>query len=430
MIAYKLEKKVIIGKTKLADIIGFLYAILAFLRLNPFFLWETYCNGRIGRLFGVFQTVNIIAILVIILSVLDLVRKGRVTANNARLVILLLVSGFVIIYISGRHNVMNRIWINYVALSLFLLSDSDIKMKSFRYFKYVFSITLIPAVLWHLLVNIIGISINYTNITPVNETKIAYEYTYRHYWGAIQLFGRWDPSVHLRLNGIYDEPGVVGSIAGLLLTTSFLKKENKSFVNVLLFIEGMLSLSLAFIMFLVIYALGTSIMRHNTKGLFVIIGFVLVYLAFINIDFSNKFIILIQERVRITSTGLSGNDRTSEQFNMMYSQFKNSSDLLLLMFGYGPNLIATTEGKSLSYKNIIYEYGYSVFLLFISFILSYAYSHKKTCKEVGIIIILTLANIYQRAGLFYFPYMLTFIGGISFIENEQREAIGFMGNQS
>ncbi len=410
-------------KIHIEDILGFMFAMLALFRLSPFFIWETYDDGKFERLFGIIQFANLFAVIIVFMSAWVLVKKRRIIACDIGLSIFVLISGFVIIYVSGRHNVMQKIWLNYIVLALYLLVDNDIKLKSFNYFKYIFAISLIPALLWYIIINIIGLSIDYSLISPVNKTKIIYEYTYRHYFGAVQLFGRWDPMIRFRFNGIYDEPGVVGSVAGLLLTTNLLKNKKERFVNILLFIEGMLSLSLAFVLFLIIYIVAQSIMNHNISSVMIIISVAVLYLAFINIKFSNGVVASLQSRLIITSEGLSGNDRTSDLFNSMFAQFNNSSSIIVLLFGNGPNIIATTEGRSLSYKNIIYEYGYVVFFLFVLFIVIYAYKHRKRKEWSNIIVLLLLifANIYQRAGLFYFPYMLIFIGGMSYLDNRHQE---------
>jgi hypothetical protein len=201
---------------------------------------------------------------------------------------------------------------------------------------------------------------------------------------------------------MFDEPGVIGIFVTVLLVIDNYNFKSKQ--NIILFIAGILSFSLYFILCSIVFFFLTGSLK---KRLFVIPIFIIFFLfTKDNLLLDN----LVWDRLTIEDGQWKGDNRSSAGLNASYSSFLHSDDLL---WGKGQNYLRSYgETGNSSYKELVMTYGL-VFLIFlcISFIL-FAYIHIRNRKYFFLFLLLFFGMIYQRPFIFDPAYFFIYIAAI------------------
>lgn len=409
------EKYAIVDITTIGLIV--LYSLYC---LEPFFIWETFENGFFRYFLGVIPYKTLFGVLIVAIYIVKYM-KIRMSKLEFGLVVLILFTGVFTICISGGVSI-NRIlsftWLPYLVVAVFIMLPPKIQKRSYEIFVLFFAITLILPIIYYILTKS-GIHIPYTILESQDKIKVIRGKFYKLYPLCPQISGVINSKkIELRMSGIYDESGRLGTIAALILASERYNIR-KNWKNIVIFIGGFLSFSLAFYLIGVIYFLGLSIRQKSYKTFFIIIGVLASYFLFIIINFSSPEMQGFQERFLISSDGLEGDNRTSREYDEVMNNFYRS-DLYSLLFGKGNGAIEAFSKKNVdgsSYKGLIYDYGFIGFDLLIAWLCLYAfYSSKRKNADVGqilLLLIVYLANIYQRPTIFYMGYLIIMFGGMN-----------------
>lgn len=145
----------------------------------------------------------------------------------------------------------------------------------------------------------------------------------------------------------------------------------------------------------------------------------MIYIGFINIDFSDPTLSTLQNRIIITESGLVGDNRTNDAFDALMDDF-NRSDLYTRLFGAGDGAIGEIQASrnidGSSYKCMIYNFGYVGYGLSIIWLVMYGIIQMKQKRSDRVqmfsLLVLYLANMYQRPSVFYMGYLLIMFGGM------------------
>jgi hypothetical protein len=209
-----------------------------------------------------------------------------------------------------------------------------------------------------------------------------------------------------RFSSIFDEPGVVGTFNGLILSAIGISKRNIKSIIILL--AGLISFSLAFYIILFI----NLIVNFDYKKVILSVLLIFAVLFFSG----DKFRELIATRLVIANGVLSGDNRTHEMFNTYYKYFvaKGGNDLI---FGKG---YATAEklpvlGSVSSYKVVIVRYGIVGACLILCFYASYVYFNYNI-KKGWFLFFIFFISAYQRPDLLVLFNIVLFIGGIEYLK--------------
>lgn len=387
--------------------------------LQPFFTWETFWDGKLGYI-GEVSFRTIIGLLIIIVSLIVFVRRNqKFNKQDFTLAVWCLATTGIGILFSGFEHFFSLEWIIFLVFFCFMLSSDELKAKSYYLFYNIFVIALIVPIIVYILVHI-GIHVPYTEIKAFEQMKTNQWIYYKIYPLASQWASPYQETYcALRLCGIYNESGVVGTYAALLLCIEKFKLKD-NWKNVVLLIGGILSFSLAFYLIVFIY-FTIKAAKLNTKYLFLIISVVCLYFVFMNVSFENEALTRLQARFTITSYGLQGNNRTSESYDQLFNSFIAEGGTNLL-FGYGHGEIEKVMEERLingsSYKNLIYNYGIVGFFNQILWMLAFPFIYRrKTHNNSSLFYALTcvsvfIASFYQRPAMFALQYMLPLVGGV------------------
>lgn len=270
-----------------------------------------------------------------------------------------------------------------------------------------FTIIILPSLVYYLLYSI-GISLPHTILLSAHPGKSLLGSYYLHFpFGLIQV----DPYSPLRLCGIFDEPGFVGTVAVLLFATGY-NKVNKKWAALLLF-EAIMTLSMGAYLLLLIFVIVYAYKKGLIKLALVLLALYLGLMVFINIKTNNVSITALQNRIDVTSTFMFKDNRTTKSFDAAFESFIDEG-AYPLWFGNGKYAYSNNAAMagSFSYKCLIYDFGIVGFCLYIGFYIISAIRLGK-CNDNLPFFIVFLVSIYQRPYVFSILFTTIFILGIS-----------------
>ena len=213
----------------------------------------------------------------------------------------------------------------------------------------------------------------------------------------------------LRLCGLFNEPGYFGTVIALYLISQ--KVNLRNWGNVVMFIAGCLSFSMAYFALLILYVL--FILIKNPKYIFAIVATVVVFSILLPILAKhNEMFGVLAERFTIEDGQMVGNNRTTDAFDANWSHMFDEGKVL---FGYGSGYMAEIQVHSLSYKQVILEHGFMGAFIMWGLLFFAAINKAKKNYYAKLLVILFLISIYQRPGIFQSNYLLVLFGGISFL---------------
>lgn len=383
------------------NILSFLFAVTAFLGLNPYFLWHGFNFIYFGFI--------VISTLVFFIALIK--RNNKIRLSDLFVIFYIIV---LIVFMYHRSlEALTKILIINISTFSFLLMSKKEKVIAFRYFTIIFALSLIPGLIMYIL-NLIHINLSWEYLTP-DSGKAQSGYYYRQYLGSVILESPRNPIVGLyRFCGMYDEPGVVGTIAALLLAGN--RFNMKKIWYKVIFTGGILSFSLAFYVLLIIYfALEFFISKRYKPAI------VLTFVCSIILTFSaemgdNSFIQnTIFNRLSFVNGTMVGNNRTNSLYDYEFNRFLNSGTKnLLIGVGEEERLSKPYMASASTYKNRIYDTGIIGFgLLVFLFVI---FTSKQKNQYSFIYLLVFLASMYQRADVLRYSYIFIFVGSLYNLE--------------
>lgn len=417
-------------------LLEYAFAITLILILNPYFIWDGYHNGLLSA--KVIPLLKIMYIMCMCGTLIYLMINKQITHCEIESLLFLGLTSFIVIFLCGLSildlkNISINLITNITFLISFLLLPSKSKLSIYKLFKLFFVISVIPGILYSIL-TFLRIDIPYTILSAPSDIKQSSYVTYIQYPFAVQITKDYDILLNLnrfRLCGIYDEPGRVGTLCALFLTSECYGLK-QSIQNRILFVAGCLSLSVAFFVITFINYLCSIIRIKRFKELGLVTLIMLAFIVFLNIEFENVAISTFQQRFNLVASGLSGDNRTDFYFNSIFDDFIFRGDFLNILLGNGYGsmykvLTLANIGMGSSYKVILYDLGYLGTFFYLSWVIYHAYLCKKVANtEFSLFIINVIVfvlNIYQRPTVFHPPYLIIlFVGFMVYRINSNKSS--------
>lgn len=390
-------------------IVSICLVITAFLYMKPYFVWSTYEKGSFSYLPSVFIILStIILIIYFMISKRIIINRQHVYINLSFIILwcYMLITGDSNEYL----NVGNYLLI--LVLCLFFSLKNELKVKIFNMFAWVFALSLLSSIIvWILLA--FNITLPHDILQSWEEGKVSIGGYYEHYF--LSVVRREQVRTATYLTGVYDEQGVVGTFSGLFLVADNLEIKGKV-RNIIIFIGGILSFSLAFYIILFIgLAFKLGLKRFRRLIIFLLIIGIAFYIL-MNIKTDNIIITeFFQNRFKLINGKWVGDNRTNEVFNSVFQQFLESAPIKTI-FGNGRNRFSIDGLNSLgsfTYKFLIYDYGYLGLVLIIAWIIFSSllvFGSNNLCVPLLVVFI---ASIYQRPFVITIPYLLLLFSGYS-----------------
>lgn len=213
----------------------------------------------------------------------------------------------------------------------------------------------------------------------------------------------------IRLCGLFNEPGYLGTILSLALITE--KLDIKKPHVIIMLLAGFFTLSMAYFLTLFVYI----ILRKKNFACIGILAalFVVAIIVMPNIHFENPMIEAFVRRFDFIDGNFVGNNRNRVEVNFLLNDFHVNDNIL---WGRG---VGATRGLGVSLIMKIVELGYlGVFLTYgLLIIVAIKYTNKKW--ESLIFVLCFVINIYQRTNIFTINYFLLLFGGILLISEKK-----------
>jgi hypothetical protein len=395
-----------VRQNNISKVIYFLYALVGFVILKPYFTWSTYFNG-------IFDKVGLLlSALILFLFFIFLMKKIKKDISSY-----LIASSFFVLYTIlnltglGKGSNLNYLFMTtiygLVIFTFFLLSESA-KKTVYLNFKRLFAISLISSIFFFIVLNT-GMNLPYSILEATHQGKASQGFFYINYPGSV--FIARDTSSFYRLGGMFDEPGVVGTIGALLLAGDNFKFKGRK-DNLIILIGGILSFSLAFYLLVIIGVAIKFLNKGLAKFSFFLFTFIVIFYTVLTLETNNYFINkYIQERIFVEDEIIMSN-RANETFDYGFDSFING-DSRYVLFGHGDKMASKNPyiSGSYHYKMLIYDYGILGFFLIIAWLIVASIKMNKFNKECLLMLLLFLISIYQRPYVLTFDYILLLFGG-------------------
>lgn len=305
----------------------------------------------------------------------------------------------------------------YVCLMVVLFfTDRGFLKDAFEKFVWVFSVTLIPSLMQFILVVLLGIDMPHYTMPPLNSLK---DVSYVVYGFFVMPDSALDLDFIPRFCGYYDEPGVVGTFAAIILLVQ--RFNLKKMINIPLFIAGLLSFSLFFYAITIGYLLLSTVFRRLKYTILLIALGVALYGIFSEFleknETINQYVI---SRMEYGAGDFVGNNRAQGNFKIWYeNEFVDSDDYLLGM-GRGANQLYNLGGAS--YRDLIVNYGIIFFCIYMGIFTTWAFYKLRWSKEFFIYMVILYGTIFQRPFIDGLVYLfLLFVPVIYLATNRNHE---------
>ena len=377
---------------KKVEVEEWLFATCAFGLSAPYFLWGLPLNGFL-----------------FLLSTVLIIKNWNLPISKIRLYIPV----FILLYLWVALR-SNFTFFGILTVSLFWAifnTKSDFLSHSFEKYKTVFAISLIPSIFIYVLF-LLGYELSYNSVEPINEIKDG---IYRVYPFCI-IYEGLPGYPMLRFHAYYDEPGIVGTISAILLIIDNVNIKNK--INIPILLAGLLSLSLFFYVIVLTYFFVFAKPKYKIIGGVIIVFIGIIFVSIVGQDFP------FFQRFVVENGKFVGDTRTSDSFEVWYSNFLSSIDV---WFGYGGNKAQTINVGGSSYKDLVVNYGAIFFVAYLLSFFAYIRHHCKQRYSCLLCIFVFLCTLYQRPAIYDYFYLFLWCGMICLLQQKPRiSSIGFV----
>lgn len=380
-----------IGDNRISIIaVGFL--IIDILQSFAFALSDnTFYLSSIGWSF------NYIILLISICTILYCSEKGKNRIDNSRkLLIISIILYWILTFIHSYGNLSILSALTPIVLIGFVITSDDILESSYILFYWVF--TCISAISIVAYICYITGLIRPFAVVPYYEEDSFSEYVSYIFTYILQPIGL------PRLCGLYNEPGMFGTIGALVLVAEDMKINRW---NIIILIACLLSLSVAFFSLVAAYYFFRAIAQRNIKIIVVLIAIIGIIYYFSSVKILDNDLSLFLERFTIEDGALKGDNRVKGSEGVWESVLNDDWKLL---FGYGKYM---ADGQVTSYRRLIVNHGIIGTALFLIPLFVGIIKYGKKRPDVIILALVFLCSMYQRPEIYNMAYFVVLIGSIA-----------------
>lgn len=357
------------------SVLSFLLGFGAFLSLSPFFLWGT----------GLYK---FFAVPVFVMSIAYYAWVNNIAFNNFCLAFLFIF--LVLIFNFSSNGFVLYFNSSFILIVAFLLMSDEGKYRIYVIFYRLFALSLIPGIFIFIL-NSLGFYLPWEPLQPISETRHEAGVYYRNYGGSLalstEIYSTGIGEVY-RFTSIYDEPGVVGTVAALLLLANRFNLSSVS--SKVILISGVISFSLAFYILVFVYLL----IRNPLFLIKLLVPFFVMLLVFFNelnnIELIDKFFFNRIKNLLVDPESVD--NRVDLCFANEFSSFVQTDSLIIGNGAWAHTFLGCDVS---SYLIIFYNHGFLGFGLIVLFYLFY--------------LLILIGKLNFKVFLYLTPFILTFV---------------------
>lgn len=352
--------------SKKDKIAGAWLGVLLFMRTMPCYLWayEDFLRPLCAILIMAFCVANI--------------SKEKWT----KLIFSLIASAYIWATVFVDHSSVVTLF-NFLAFAFIPTLKKEVVYETYRVFRKILVVIISLSIVNYILI-LLGIDFMGVVIDPINKLK---DYKYIMHPFVVTPLGLESTRFH----AIYDEPGSVGTLVGLILIAEKMNLQKKG--NLVLLIAGLLSLSFYFYIAM-IYGFILFSKRLKRKWLYmsVLIGFIIV-------SYNNEFLyntLWYRFEYDVDRGTLVGDNRSSRSLDNAYDAIKNTP---LFFTGIG-SAAAEDFAGSASFKLIILKHGFIFLALNMLGYFLLAIRQISDRRDLLFFFIFFILTLYQRPGFY------------------------------
>ena len=252
-----------------------------------------------------------------------------------------------------------------VFLCYFLAEDPAIIRGAVARYIAIFAILLVPSFF-------IQIGVLFNLGLPYHLIHLGgRENFYRDYFNLAIFFDHevldFGKFTVVRLQGMFEEPGMLGTDCAILLTVNKILFPEKRWTTVILMAAGFLSASFAFYIYAIAYAIYYFI-RNRVKAVLWVVPILLVSVFLVPQDLRDAFSSLILARFEVTDEGVFRGDTGHIDYAQRYSEYLSTASTLELAIGHGSKTNQMDERAQYgTYQSVVYEGGFIGLALVVAF---------------------------------------------------------------
>lgn len=355
-----------------------------------------------------------------------------------------------LVYITAQRTVAgdHDLWI-FIVPTVIALAAARPRERRLAYttFEFIFILSLIPGLILSLLL-IAGVPVTFWVREPPNPLFAATGIRMLEGIGAVLIESNsqglpWG-GVISRLCGMYDEPGMVGTIAALMLAVRGF--EVKGWRSVLLWLAGILSLSLAFVILAVVGFAVRAVAIRRVQPLLLAAPVALTSLLILGIV-TPAAGTTATETAAATTTAPQGadsgervklrldpkgsrvrqttyiNNRSLPEMDALVDRYL-ASDWKTIALGIASDASVVHGGVSAVWTRVLTNHGVLGLLLVAAVFGGYGLSAVRRAPIVWPMILFLSCfalSFYQRP-VIWLPYtLLVFFGGLAMLERQERD---------
>lgn len=373
-------------------------------------VWLAFSDPYYSPVFYILsQSMNYLCVIAGGILIIKYGRAMKINSTKFKLIVLSSVYFLLCTFytVSGE-NIITSFFAFITCLIYALLTDK-MQIRIFDiFYKIILYSSIFSCILY--IMYVLGMRMGF-EIVPYYKGAV----TYAHYVKWF-VFAMYESKTELRLCGLFNEPGGLGTVCALLFAARY--DYSKKWEKGVLLLAVALSFSLAGFLLLFIFV-TCKFISENKKNIVLLIVFALLFLILPYIDFGNDRMNAFFDRIAITSTGLAGDNRTKEWFDAPYEQFLTTNDK---WFGRGEGYHFEEDlGGNLSYKTYVIQFGLMGYGLWLMGWLHCALKLSKNNKKCLPYILIFFISLYQRpspiTGLYGFVMLF---GGIKWMQVKSR----------
>lgn len=273
--------------------------------------------------------------------------------------------------------------VNFLAFAFIPTLKREVVHETYKVFRKLFVIFLGLSIINYLLV-LIGFDFGGTVIEPLNKLK---KYKYVMYPFLVTPIGH----EFSRFHSIFDEPGVVGTLSGLMLIAEQMNLQKKS--NYIILIGGLLSLSFYFYVSMIFgFILFSKKLQNKWLYISLLVGFIVI-------SYNNDFLydkLWHRFEYDATSGKFAGDNRNSTVVENAYESIAGTP-----LFFTGLGSAATEEfSGSASLQLIILKHGFIFVALNLLGYLLLSIRQIKNRSDLIFFFVFFILTLYQRPGFY------------------------------
>lgn len=364
-----------------------LFAFLIFLSFQPYFVWH------IGSL------VYLITLPTIFVLFLNSDSKVFTKPYFVFWIFTIIVAA-----LCSRNNILGVIMMLLTAGLTFSLKEGCLTKVYYKLY-IIYSLTILISMIMWLLVVVLSINIPYHIVEPIVDIK---DYNYAVYPFLVRTnldsINFESLSSMYRFCGLYDEPGVVGTISFLFLSIERFDFKNKW--NIVILVSGLLSMSLFFYLATIFY-LATVLFSKNEIKLRTKLGFVVIIIGFAIFSYNNEILnTLIWSRMETQESASTLIDsRSSDDLKKYVKSIEYTNEWF---FGVSDRKLIEKYSSSASIYNAVIGYGMITIVFYSLFFIIYVFSFSSSKRNALIALSVIALTLVQRPGLFVLSYLFLF----------------------